>query len=176
MDVLRLILDTSDDHAAAAAVALFAGDINVPECSVLIWAMQKRLHRTITSLGARGDCDAELKFPCPVTGDVLYPIHVAAIYGMVAPVLWAFLHVDVDRRGRDGMTALHFSCGRGAMDDVKTLLAHGADPTLCDRYGRTADVGVADPELAVEIRRLFARATGDRSTWMRACVSVVNAF
>lgn len=172
MDVLCRVLRTGDDDAAAAAVASFVGDINEwirPEQTVLIEAIRRRLHRTISALGARGDCDVEL------VGSVLHPIHLAAVYGMVAPVVQAFPDVNVNRQYNGGSTALHFACRKAAMDDVKALLSHGADPTLCDYHGLTADVGV-HPELAVEFRRLFARATGDRLSWMRVCISAVNAF
>lgn len=176
MDALFRVLGTNDDDAAAAAVAVYTGDINElnwAERTVLIEAVRRRLRRTIISLGARGDCDAELctwKFGA---------IHAAALNRMAVPVLEAFPHVNVNRQGPDGVTALHCSCLEGAVDDVKALLAHGADPTILDVRGRTLDVLVGETkcrDLAATFRLLFAEATSQRLAWMRVCVSAVEAF
>lgn len=173
MNVLFRVLSTRDDDAAAAAVASFTGDINErnwAQRTVVIDAILRRLRRAVKALGARGDCDVDLG-----SGRTFGAVHAAAINGMVDLVLEAFPHLNVNRQLSNGITALHMCCQRAAADNVKALLAHGADPTIVDWHGRTADVGV-DPDLAAEFRQLFARATGDRFAWMRACVSIVNAF
>lgn len=45
---------------------------------------------------------------------------------------------DVNRRGENGVTALHLAVVEGDRDTVKLLLAGGADPRIEDNSGRTA--------------------------------------
>ncbi|OCT77731.1 hypothetical protein XELAEV_18028826mg [Xenopus laevis] len=45
---------------------------------------------------------------------------------------------EVNSRDRAGRTALSYSCERGHLAEVKTLVQHGADPELPDLWGNTA--------------------------------------
>ncbi|KAE8600893.1 hypothetical protein XENTR_v10013444 [Xenopus tropicalis] len=45
---------------------------------------------------------------------------------------------EVNSRDRSGRTALSYSCERGHLPEVKTLVQHGADPELPDLWGNTA--------------------------------------
>ncbi|MGO8819175.1 MAG: TonB family protein [Terriglobia bacterium] len=47
-------------------------------------------------------------------------------------------HVQIDRRGRDGRTALMIAAGDASPECVRALLEGQADPTLRDKQGRTA--------------------------------------
>ncbi len=46
--------------------------------------------------------------------------------------------VDVNRRGDNGITALHLAATQGHVEIARLLMAHGADPQIKDNYDRTA--------------------------------------
>lgn len=52
--------------------------------------------------------------------------------------LTAAKHLQIDRRGRDGRTALMIAAGDASPDCVRALLDGHADPTLRDKQGRSA--------------------------------------
>jgi ankyrin repeat protein len=52
---------------------------------------------------------------------------------------------DINAQDRDGQTALHIAARNNNYNAVKTLLSRGADPTIKDRHGRTADHHVRAP-------------------------------
>ena len=52
--------------------------------------------------------------------------------------LTAAKHLQIDRRGRDGRTALMIAAGDARPECVRALLEGHADPTLRDKQGRTA--------------------------------------
>lgn len=46
--------------------------------------------------------------------------------------------VDINRRGENGITALHLAASQGHVEIARLLVAHGADPQIKDRFDRTA--------------------------------------
>jgi hypothetical protein len=54
----------------------------------------------------------------------------------------------------NGMTALHFAVTKGQIENIKLLLAAGADPGLCDKCGRTAKDYALDSSIP-QIKALF---------------------
>ena len=70
------------------------------------------------------------------------------------------------RRDQHGTTALIQAAAFGHADAVQTLLAHGADPTLVDRQGRTAEAiatGEALQVLVAHRERIVLRAVAEVS-------------
>ncbi len=68
------------------------------------------------------------------------PLQSAAFHGTVASVKHLLAHpkIEVDKRNRDGRTALITAAGRGHAEVVQMLLKAGADPTLKCNHGKTA--------------------------------------
>jgi ankyrin repeat protein len=46
--------------------------------------------------------------------------------------------VDINRRGENGLTALHLAATQGHVEIVRLLVEHGADPNIKDNFDRTA--------------------------------------
>ncbi len=46
--------------------------------------------------------------------------------------------VDVNRRGENGITALHLAATQGYVEIARLLVEHGADPQIKDNFDRTA--------------------------------------
>jgi ankyrin repeat protein len=46
--------------------------------------------------------------------------------------------VDINRRGENGITALHLVTAQGHVEIVRLLMEHGADPLIKDNFDRTA--------------------------------------
>jgi hypothetical protein len=76
-------------------------------------------------------------------------LHLAASFGHagVAEALLSIGGASVDLRDRQGATPLLLAATGGHEGAVRVLLRHGADPSLPDRYGRTAQ-SVAGPAVA----------------------------
>lgn len=67
---------------------------------------------------------------------------------------------EVDRRGENGMTALHLAVVKRNSGIVRRLLAHGADPYIEDDDGRTAQ-DLARKNNDLQLERLIRAGLGD---------------
>jgi ankyrin repeat protein len=65
--------------------------------------------------------------------------------------------LDINHRGRDGMTALHSAIEEGGniAQLVDFLLSHGADPMIRDKHGKTPFENVCEGSRNIEIVRLL---------------------
>ncbi len=89
------------------------------------------------------------------------------------------LGVEIDRRGEEGRTALHWSAVHGSPDALAALLASGADPEVRDQDGSTPLMlcaeryGDAGRELQVLLEGgslLESRDGKGRTALIRACI------
>ena len=67
----------------------------------------------------------------------------------------------VDRRERDGTTLLHWAAGQGALENVKLLLAQGADPEVED-FNHTTPISRARKNKHPEVEALLLEAAEKR--------------
>jgi hypothetical protein len=119
--------------ATGAALPHFARPIDVIAPEALIEALDRPdVLRAV--LGAGRDFDRPLQ-------DGRTPLMVAAASGRIAAVriLMEEARVGVDRRDPAGWTALMYAAASGQAEAARVLLAGGADRTLRNNAGRTAD-------------------------------------
>lgn len=170
-----LLFRSTTDAECAAAVLSCTGDINALTghgfmFTVLHRAILVGYPQTVAALGARGDVE-----PGKCSSFGYAPLHYAACRrGMVAVLLDAFptlLH-KLDVRSRNDNTALHCAAEGTAFDcssNVQVLLELGADATLRNKSGQTAEKVACDSR----VKRVFAKhaawKASDRCAWITAC-------
>lgn len=74
------------------------------------------------------------------------PLQFAVVHARnenIIPLLLS-LGANINAKDKDGWTALHYAVYRGDSDAVRTLLAHGANPSIRANDGRTADMVAID--------------------------------
>lgn len=163
----RLIFSGATDVQCAAAVTEFIGDINARAAglTVLQRAIMMRFRQTVFALSARGDVELGRSNIRDRS-----PIHFAAVSeGMVSVLFDAFPEVKRQLNVRDdgGDTALHIAAAY-YWDNVELLLDYGADSTLRNKRGRTAEEYARDAVIAAVFAKHAAWKTSDRRAWMAA--------
>jgi Ankyrin repeat len=76
--------------------------------------------------------------------------------------------VNVNARDAAGDTPLHMAAFRGRMATVRTLLTHGADPSLRDAHGRTPRECVKD------LMEMIPSRASDRVRQLRAIADLLR--
>lgn len=178
MDALRVLVDSNTTDVECAAVVIeFTGDINkrIAGRSALQHALMRSFPQTVAALGARGDVDPHIR-----SGWGSSALEYAACQeGMVAVLLDAFPIVihKLNVFGNHGETALHCCCrNTGCGDNLQLLLDLGADVTLRNKMGRTAQESARfynnSQALDVFVKHA-AWKSSDRRAWMAAVSEAV---
>lgn len=177
--MLHTLIDDSSitDADCAAAVVSFTGDINAYKGSftVLHRSITERRYQTVAALGARGDVDSD-KWSMLSGRTMLSPLHYTGSRpDMVAALLLAFPTVihQLDAQNCSGATALHFAAAYGRSDNVQLLLDLGADATLRDNVGRTAEEWTCNGYIADVFAKHTAWKASHRRAWMATVTSAV---
>ncbi len=93
--------------------------------------------RTVPIVEALVEAGVDVNDFDPFFGET--PLHAAARHGLddvVSSFVRAGAHIDA--RTREGATPLHWAVGLHHWTTAKVLLSAGADPSLRDKWGRTA--------------------------------------
>lgn len=82
------------------------------------------------------------------------------------------LSTTLDRPDVFGDTPLHLAAKQGSIVAVRTLLAAGADPTIRNNNGHTAEQVCADVECVFELRATAPEPEGHSFSWAPATPSL----
>lgn len=177
-------LRKADDATCAAAVTTFTGDINEVTAGIgfpLLQAVFRFLPQTIAALGSRGDCDPEVSMPSWLARTALQHTalqHTESYKGdRLKALLTAFPHINVNRQDDRGLTALHSAVKFQGIAEVELLLSYGADPSIKDKRGRTAEDIMERDAWLLDIKPVFAAhrkwVSGERAPWIQAVVAML---